>query len=90
MGLIVITYSASQAGKNFGEIRERALVEPVGVERRGEISVVVMSAREYERLKALDTRRALAASEIPEPVIKRLEETSMDPRHAQLDALMDD
>lgn len=86
----MLTYTASQAGKHFGEVRERALVEPIGIERRGKVSVVVISAREYERLKSLDTRRSLAVSEIPEDLVERLEEAEMDPRHARLDTLMDD
>ncbi|MDX1711706.1 MAG: type II toxin-antitoxin system Phd/YefM family antitoxin [Rhodovibrionaceae bacterium] len=86
----MITFSASEAGKHFGEVREKALVQPVGIERRGKINVVVLSADEYERLKALDTRRALAASEIPDADIERLRDSQMDERHAHLDRLMDD
>jgi len=86
----VIVYSASQAGKHFGEIRERALVEPVGIDRRGKLSVVVISASEYERLKALDSRRPLSAEEIPPELIDELDAKSMHAGHAHLDALMDD
>ena len=31
----MITFTASHAGKHFGEVRERALSEPVGIERHG-------------------------------------------------------
>lgn len=86
----MITFTASHAGKNFGEIREQALSEPVGIERRGKVSVVVISASEYERLKGLDTRRALAAKEISADLADRLEQARMDPRHTDLDALMDE
>lgn len=86
----MLTYSASHAGKHFGEVREHALSQPVGIERRGKVGVVVISASEYERLKALDTRRTLAVSEIPDEFIGRLKEMRMDARHAQLDSLMDE
>lgn len=86
----MITYSASHAGKHFGEVREHALSEPVGIERRGKVNVVMISASEYERLKALDTRRTLAASEIPGELIERLKQGGMDTRHAHLDSLMDE
>lgn len=83
-------YTASHASKHFGEVREQALVEPVGIERRGKVNVVVLSASEYERLKALDTRRALAAEEIPADDADQLSRTEMDARHKHLDDLMDD
>jgi PHD/YefM family antitoxin component YafN of YafNO toxin-antitoxin module len=86
----MITFTASHAGKHFGEVRERALSEPVGIERRGRVNVVVLSASEYERLKALDRRRALAASEISDADAERLERTEMDSRHADFDRLMDE
>lgn len=86
----MITFTASHAGKHFGEVRERALSEPVGIERHGRVNVVVLSASEYERLKALDRRRALAASEISDADAERLECTEMDSRHADLDRLMDE
>jgi prevent-host-death family protein len=86
----MITFTASQAGKHFGEVRERALSEPVGIARHGRVSVVVLSAEEYERLKALDRRRALAASEISDADAERLERTAMDGRHTDLDRLMDE
>lgn len=86
----MIRFTASHAGKHFGEIRERALAEPVGIERHGKVSVVVISASEYDRLRSLDSRRALAASEIPDEVVERLKEAGMDARHAHLDALMDE
>lgn len=86
----MLTYPASKAGKHFGEVREKALAQPVGIERRGKVNVVVISVDEYNRLKELDTRQSLAASEIPRDMADRLGDAEMDGRHAHLDSLMDD
>jgi prevent-host-death family protein len=86
----MIKFTASHAGKHFGEVRERALTEPVGIERHGRVNVVVLSASEYERLRALDRRRSLAASEITDELAEQIERSDMDVRHAHLDRLMDE
>jgi PHD/YefM family antitoxin component YafN of YafNO toxin-antitoxin module len=86
----MITFTASHAGKHFGEVRERALSEPVGIERHGRVNVVVLSASEYERLKALDRRRSLAASEIPDELAEQIERSEMDARHDILDSPIED
>lgn len=90
LGHRMITFTASQAAKRFGEIRERALAEPVGIERHGKVNLVLLSAEEYARLKALDQRRPLAAAEIPDDTAAQLAETDMAARHAHLDRLMDE
>ena len=86
----MITFTASQAAKRFGEVRDRALAEPVGIERHGKANLVVLSAEEYGRLKALDQRRALAAAEIPDETAAQLADTEIDARHTHLDRLMDE
>jgi prevent-host-death family protein len=48
--------TSAEAQKNFGQYRERALAEPVIVTQYGNLSVVMISAAEYERLKELDRR----------------------------------
>jgi PHD/YefM family antitoxin component YafN of YafNO toxin-antitoxin module len=90
LGDRMITFTASQAAKRFGEIRDRAMAGPVGIERHGKVNLVVLSADEYARLKALDQRRALAAAEIPDDTAAQLAETEMDARHAHLDRLMNE
>ena len=48
------TASSAEVQKNFGAFREIAQAEPVIVQHYGTPSVVIVSAREYERLRALD------------------------------------
>ncbi len=80
--------SAAMVAKNFGRFREAALSEPLTVQNHGRDSVVMLSAKEYHRLKKLD-RRVLAIQELSEREIHAIAESKMDQRHAHLDELMD-
>ena len=47
--------SAKDAKYGFGRLIDLARAKPVAVTKHGRTVVVVLSAEEYERLKALDT-----------------------------------
>lgn len=51
------TMSAKDAKNAFGLLLDRALAEPVTVEKHGRPVVVVLSIEEYERLKRRNDRR---------------------------------
>ncbi len=57
--------SAAEVARNFGRFKELAQRNPVEVTSHGRDSVVLVSAEEYARLKALDDRQALYAHELP-------------------------
>jgi prevent-host-death family protein len=57
---------AAEFKTHFGEYREAAQREPIGITNHGRTSVVLLSASEFERLNALDTGRAVYVSEIGE------------------------
>ncbi len=80
--------SAAVVAKNFGKFREAALSEPLTIQNHGRDSVVMISAKEYHRLKKLD-RKVLAIQELSERDLRALSESRMDERHAHLDELMD-
>ena len=80
--------SAAMVAKNFGRFREAALSEPLTIQNHGRDSVVMLSVKEYHRLKKLD-RTALAVQELSEPEIHAISESKMDKRHAHLNELMD-
>ena len=80
--------SAARVAKNFGQYREAAISEPLTIQNHGRDSVVMVSAKEYHRLKKLD-RTALAIQELSEREIHAISESKMDKRHAHLDELMD-
>ncbi len=80
--------SAAVVAKNFGRYREAALSEPLTIQNHGRDSVVMVSAKEYHRLKKLD-RKVLAIQELSERDLRAISESRMDDRHAHLDELMD-
>jgi prevent-host-death family protein len=55
-GTAMVVVTSADLQKQFGRYRELALKEPVTVTHRGRESLVVMSAAEFKRLRALDTR----------------------------------
>ena len=69
----MVTITSAELQKQFGRYREMALREPVSVTHHGRESLVVMSADEFKRLKALDTRRAVHPWELPDDLAEALE-----------------
>ena len=55
---------AAEFKMHFGRFKEAAQRQPIGVTSHGRTSVVLISAVEFERLSALDSRRAAYLSEI--------------------------
>jgi antitoxin StbD len=66
--------------QNFARYRETALVEPVIVTQPGEPAVVILAAREYDRLKKLD-REVLAITELSEADIAAIEQAEISEEH---------
>jgi prevent-host-death family protein len=54
------TLSAREAKYNFGRLIDSARAAPVVVEKHGRPVVVVLSVEEYERLKAIELKKAVA------------------------------
>lgn len=81
----MVTVTSEDLRKQFGRCRELALKEPVSVTHHGHESLVVLSADEFKLLKALDTRQALYAWELPEDLAKVLEEAEPPAFTAQFD-----
>ena len=69
----MVTITAAELQKQFGRYREIAIREPVSVTHHGRESLVVMSADEYKRLKAMDDRQAHFAHELPDDLKQALE-----------------
>ena len=68
----MIEVTAAEFQKQFGRYRDTALKQPVSVTHHGRESLVMVAADEYKRLKALDTRQALYAWELPEDLADAL------------------
>jgi PHD/YefM family antitoxin component YafN of YafNO toxin-antitoxin module len=72
------TVTSAEIQKNFGAYRKAALQEPLAVQHYGKARVVLLSMKEYMRLKDLDRQvvsfaalsdaelAAIAGGEIPE------------------------
>ncbi len=72
----MVKITSAEAQKQFGRYGEIAQREPVSITNHGRDSLVLLSATEYARLKALDTRKAYFAWELPDDLVKALDETS--------------
>lgn len=77
--------SARQFHRAIGAISKRARGEPVIITNQGGDDLVLLSAREYERLQRGDRRVHLAA-EFPDDLLELVEAARMDERHNHLDA----
>lgn len=84
----MVTITAAELQNHFGRYRDMAQKEPVSVTHHGRESIVVMSADEYKRLKALDTRRTYYAHELPADVLAELDKGYQGEATPHLDHLM--
>ena len=83
--------AATEFARNFGRYREEAQREPVAVVAHNRVTGYFVSARdydEYRRLKAA-VAVALAVEELDDATLRALAVSRMDPRHVDLDALID-
>lgn len=83
-----LSISSGQFLKAYGRISETALSEPVAITSHGRERLVLLSAKEYRRLKQND-RAALYAWELSDTDIAALEQTDAPPESAQFDHEMD-
>ena len=81
----MVTVTAAELQKHFGRFRDMALREPVSVTHHGRDSLVILSADEYGRLKALDSRQALHPWELPDDLAEALENSVPPSFTAQFD-----
>lgn len=70
----MIKTSASEFQKRVGEFSDIARREPVTVTRHGRASVVLISAEDYARLRAYETRASTAVhvSELPDETMEAI------------------
>ena len=69
------TVTASELQKNFGKYQVQAQRQPIKVTSHGRDSVALISAEDYERYRAMDTRRAYHVSDVPEDIAQALEDS---------------
>ena len=81
--------SSAEFIKNYGQLADKALSEPVTITRNGRDRLVVISVDEYARLKRRD-RRALGLEEFTDEEIALIGKAEVPPDYAYLDAELDD
>jgi PHD/YefM family antitoxin component YafN of YafNO toxin-antitoxin module len=69
----------------FDDLAERAAAEPVTITRDGRDHLIVLSAKEYTRLKRHE-RRAGLASELPEEWVEAVRSAAVPEEFADLDS----
>ena len=85
----MVTISSAELQKNFGRYKEAAQREPIRVTSHGRESLVMLSAEEYRRLEALDTRRAYHPADLPSELREALEEARAPAEAARFDDEME-
>ena len=85
----MIRVSSTEFGKEIGRYQDMAVTEPVVITRDGRDRTVMISAKEYQRLKRRD-RQVFAAGELPEEFVEAISCGEMDERHRSLDELVKD
>jgi|TARA_R100000365_G_C2740034_1_gene68772 prevent-host-death family protein len=60
----MVTVTSSSVSREWGRYSEVAQREAVSITSHGRESLFLVSAEEYHRLKALDTRRALPVTQL--------------------------
>ncbi len=83
-----LTVAATEFQNRAGVYMERAGKTPVFITRYSRPIRVLLDIDEYERLKARDTREAIAPGDITDAELEHMR-TNHGPRNAHLDHLMD-
>jgi prevent-host-death family protein len=79
--------SSLEFQRRFGEVQHQAQREPVEITRHGRREFVLMSADQYDWLKAA-AQRSHATKDALDIVVDAVERAEMDAEHAQLDDLL--
>lgn len=85
----LLTVSAKEVSSKFGFYTDEAMQRPVGVQRHGVTRVVMLSLREYERLKRRD-RQVIRTEDLDEETIEALRNVEIPEESIALNYLMDD
>ena len=75
--------------RQYGQLADRALSEPLTVTQDGQDHLVLLSADEYERLKRRD-RRVVAAGELTDAEVALIEKAAVPAEYAYLDEELKD
>jgi hypothetical protein len=84
--------SATEFARNIAKFQHSVHKEPVEVTNHGRTAGFFLSPEEFAEYKNLKAkaRKVLLVGNLPDDKLKELQNTTMDERHAHLNALLDD
>jgi len=85
----LLTVPAKEVAGKFGYYTDEAMLHPVGIQRHGVTRVVMLSLKEYERLRSRD-RQVLLVKDLDDATLEAIRTTEPSKRSRALDRLMDD
>ena len=85
----LLEVSAKEVANRFGFYTDEAMLRPVGVQRHGTTRVVMISLKEYERLRRRD-REAIRTEELDEETLQAILTAEPGERSRAADHLMDE
>ncbi|MBL6938766.1 MAG: type II toxin-antitoxin system prevent-host-death family antitoxin [Alphaproteobacteria bacterium] len=83
----MVRATARQFQRRVGEIQHMARKEPVEITRHGRREFVLMSAEEYDWMRAV-MKRSFRTEESPEFIVEAVRKAKMHPRHNHLNKLL--
>jgi hypothetical protein len=84
------TVPASEFTRNFGRYRMRAQREPIAVSSHGQITGYFIGPDDYEEFRRFrESCSSFATAELPAEKTEAIRASDVDPRHADLDKLLD-
>ena len=83
------TVSAKDVAGKFGFYTDEAMLRPVGIQRHGTTRVVMISLKEYERLKRRD-REVILTKDLDDETLDLIRNAKVSDRSKALNHLMDD
>lgn len=84
-----LTVPAGEVASRFGYYTDEAMQRPVGIQRHGTTRIVMLSLKEYERLKRRD-REVIRMQDIDDETLAAILNAEIPAEARALDALMDD
>jgi len=84
----MIRVSSAEFQRAFGPLADKALTAPIAITKHGRDHLIVLSAEEYARMKQ-SYRRVYLTAELPDDIVKVIEQARMDSKYDHLNALMD-
>ena len=85
----LLAVSAKDVANRFGFYTDEAMQRPVGITRHGTTRVVMLSLKEYERLKRRD-REVIRTEDLDDETLNAILTAEVSERSKALNYLMDD